>query len=45
MGIYLNALEKCYTTLKQKTLKRYGKAVNYNDWSYFAMHCPFAKMV
>jgi len=46
MMIYMNAMKQCYLTLRQKFAARYGiNDLNLNDFSYFAFHTPFSKMV
>ena len=46
MQIYMNAMKQCYITLRKKFEARYGhKDLNINDFSYFAYHTPFSKMV
>ena len=46
IGVYLNALEKCYETFKTKCRLRYkGYEPKYQDFDYFCFHTPFAKMV
>lgn len=43
--IFLNALRECYHTFREKHLKAYGNYPSLNDFSYFAFHTPFSKMV
>ncbi len=43
--IFLNALRVCYHTFRAKYLKAYGQSPNMYDFSYFAFHTPFSKMV
>lgn len=45
INIYLNALEQCYNTLKQKFVERYNLEVRLSDFEYFCFHTPFSKMV
>jgi len=46
MTIYMNAMKQCYLTLRQKIAARYGHTdLNMSEWSYFAFHTPFSKMV
>lgn len=45
INVYLNALEKCYDTYKNKVKAQAGKDVNYYDFSYFCFHTPFSKQV
>jgi len=45
MGVYINAMTQCYKTLNIKKRQRYGKPISYHDFSYFAFHTPFSKMV
>lgn len=45
IDVYLNALRQCWSTLKQKYIKLTGKAPTFSDYSYFAFHTPFSKMV
>ena len=47
INVYLNALSRCYETLKLKHQKRYDlhRECNYHDFDYFCFHTPFAKMV
>ena len=45
MGIYINAMKQCYLTLRQKHAQRHGTELSINDFSYFAYHTPFSKMV
>lgn len=43
--IYLNALRQSYKSFKEKYLNVYGTDASYHDFSYFAFHTPFSKMV
>ena len=46
MQIYMNAMKECYRTLRQKFSERYGVSdLSLGDFSYFAFHTPFSKMV
>lgn len=45
IDVYLNALRQCWSTLKQKHIKQTGKPPTFADYSYFAFHTPFSKMV
>ncbi len=47
MQIYMNAMKQCYLTLKQKQRAYYRgqRELQLNDFSYFAFHTPFSKMV
>jgi len=46
MMIYMNAMKQCYLTLRQKFAARYAATdVSLDDFSYFAFHTPFSKMV
>ena len=43
--IFLSALRACYHTFRAKFLKAYGQPPKLQDFSYFAFHTPFSKMV
>ena len=43
--MFLNALENCYSTFKQKALKQSNWEPKYFDFDYFCFHTPFSKMV
>ena len=46
--IYLNALRQSFKSFKEKYNKQYPSKVYkslFNDFSYFAFHTPFSKMV
>ena len=43
--VYLNSLRQCYSTFKAKYFKAYHQHATYFDFSYFAFHTPFSKMV
>ena len=44
--VYMNAMQKCYTTLREKIAARYGyEDMNYRDFQYFCFHTPFSKQV
>ena len=46
MQIYMNAMKECYKTLRRKFSERYGVSdLSLSDFSYFAFHTPFSKMV
>ena len=46
MQIYMKAMKDCYRTLREKYGARYGiHDLNLSDFSYFAFHTPFSKMV
>lgn len=46
ISVYLNALEKCYTSFKAKCRERHGGwEPKYQDFDYFCFHTPFSKMV
>ena len=46
MQIYINAMKQCYLKLREKFAARYNhQHLNINDFSYFAFHTPFSKMV
>jgi hydroxymethylglutaryl-CoA synthase len=45
INVYLNALEQCYSSLKNKFKKQYNQEPMYKDFDYFCFHTPFAKMV
>ena len=46
MQIYMNAMRECYLTLRQKFAQRYAISdLCLADFSYFAFHTPFSKMV
>jgi len=42
----MNAMKQCFITLREKFTARYGNSdLNLTDFSYFAFHTPFSKMV
>ena len=45
MQIYMNAMKQCYRVLKDKIKARYGQEISLKDFSYYAFHTPFSKMV
>lgn len=45
IDVYLNAMRSCWATLKTKHYVYFGKSATYQDFSYFAFHTPFSKMV
>jgi 3-hydroxy-3-methylglutaryl CoA synthase len=45
MGVYINAMLRCYDTLREKQMSRYKKSQSYKDFDFFAFHTPFSKMV
>ena len=46
MTIYMNAMKQCFIKLREKFAARYGYTdLKYQDFSYFAFHTPFSKMV
>lgn len=46
MQVYMKAMKQCYTTLREKFAARYGiNDLNLSDFSYFAFHTPFSKMI
>lgn len=46
MQIYMNAMKQCYLTLRKKFAARYGHTnLHMQEFSYFAFHTPFSKMV
>ena len=47
MQIYMNAMKQCFLTLKRKQGSAYRdtREPQLDDFSYFAFHTPFSKMV
>lgn len=45
INVYLNALSRCFSTLKSKYLSRYQHSLTLADFDYLCFHTPYSKMV
>lgn len=45
MNVYINAMLKCWETLRAKTIQRTKTDISMHSFDYFAFHTPFSKMV
>ncbi|PAV56603.1 hypothetical protein WR25_04150 [Diploscapter pachys] len=45
LGCYVEALNACYDTMKEKSKKLYKREIWLDDFSAVMLHCPFTKLV